>query len=54
MATEYRDIIAFFEGSNAFDDGQPVTVNFYDIGTTAHSEFVRGWDYQNKDKEVSD
>jgi hypothetical protein len=51
MATKSRDIIAFFEGSNAFDDGQPITSNFYDAGTTKHSEFERGWNYHSNDKE---
>jgi hypothetical protein len=51
MATEPRDIIAYFEGSNAFDDGQPITLNFYDEGTAEHSEFSRGWNYQSNDKE---
>jgi hypothetical protein len=51
MTTETRDIVAFFEGSNAFDDAQPITVNFYDEGTTKHSEFARGWNYQKDTKE---
>lgn len=50
MATKPRDIIAFFEGSNAFDVGQPVTVNFYDEGTVQHAEFARGWNFQKDDK----
>jgi hypothetical protein len=51
MATEPRDIIAYFEGSNAFDDGQPVSSNFYDDGTAKHAEFARGWNYQSNNKE---
>ena len=51
MATEPRYIVAYFEGSNAFDDGQPITSNFYDEGTTEHSEWARGWNYQSNDKE---
>jgi hypothetical protein len=51
MATEPRDITAFFEGSNAFDDGHPITSNFYKVNTTEHSEFERGWNYQSNAKE---
>jgi hypothetical protein len=51
MATEHRNIIAFFAGKDAFDDGQPIASNFYYAGTVKHLEFERGWNYQSNDKE---
>ena len=47
MTTETMDIIAYFEGSNAFDASKELTENPYEEGTVQHLEWLRGWNYQN-------